>query len=162
MFQQVVVIGRVGQDPELRAMPSGQSVANFSIAVSEKWKDKNDEVQEHTEWFRCNAFGKTAEVAGEYLKKGFSVSVAGRLRTRKWEDKNGDERTSVELLVDKLTLLDNRAHKEGGGGKDRDDDRPARGGKDSSRGSDRGGSRSAGSGPWLQPGFRLLRARGKH
>lgn len=108
MFQQVIVIGYLGQDVEERATGNGTVVANFSVAASEKWKDKGGEQQEHTEWFRCTAFGRTAEIASEYLKKGYLVTVIGRMRTEKYEDKDGNERYSVKLIVGELKLMPNQ------------------------------------------------------
>lgn len=96
------VIGFIGKDPEIRAMPSGESVANFSVAYSESWKDKSGQVQERTEWFRCTAFGATAEkFIGPYVHKGDLVRVVGKLWTRKWTDANGVERYSTELKLDR-------------------------------------------------------------
>ena len=86
---KVILIGNLGRDPEVRYMPSGDAVANISIATTETWKDKNGEKQEKTEWHRVAMFGKTAEIAGEYLKKGSQVYIEGRLETRKWTDKEG-------------------------------------------------------------------------
>jgi len=93
-------IGRLGKDPETRYSPSGEAVTNFSIAVGWKGKDK-----EGTEWVRCSTFGKLAEIAGEYLKKGKQCYVAGRMNTRKWTDKDGADRYSTEINVDRLQLL---------------------------------------------------------
>ena len=90
-------------------MPSGDAVANISIATTETWKDKNGEKQEKTEWHRVAMFGKTAEIAGEYLKKGSQVYIEGRLETRKWTDKEGQERTTTEVRADRMQMLGSRS-----------------------------------------------------
>lgn len=107
MFQQIVVIGRLGKDPETRSLPNGKAVTNFSIATSEKWTSKSGEKQERTEWFNCSAFDRTAEIAAQYLKKGDVASVTGKMQTREWQDKEGNTRYSTDLRVDRLTLLPN-------------------------------------------------------
>lgn len=110
---KVILIGNLGRDPETRYLPSGDAVTNISIATTEKWRDKGGEQQEHTEWHRVAFFGKTAEIAGEYLKKGSPVYVEGRIRTRKWQDKeSGQDRYSTEIVADRMQLLGSR----GGGG----------------------------------------------
>jgi single-strand DNA-binding protein len=105
---KVILIGNLGKDPETRYLPSGDAVTNISVATSEKWKDKSGETQEHTEWHRVAFFGKTAEIAGEYLKKGSPVYVEGRIRTRKWQDKEGQDRYSTEIVADRMQLLGGR------------------------------------------------------
>ena len=105
---KVILIGNLGADPETRYLPSGDAVTNIRIATSEKWKDKGGEQQEHTEWHRIAFFGKTAEIAGEYLKKGSPVYVEGRIRTRKWQDKEGQEKYSTEIVADRMQLLGSR------------------------------------------------------
>ena len=100
---KVILIGNLGADPETRYLPSGDAVTNIRIATSEKWKDKSGEQQEHTEWHRIAFFGKLAEIAGEYLKKGSPVYVEGRIRTRKWQDKY-----STEIVADRMQLLGSR------------------------------------------------------
>jgi single-strand DNA-binding protein len=109
---KVILIGNLGRDPEVRYLPSGDAVANFSIATTEKWKDKGGEMQEQTEWHRIAFFGRQAEICGEYLRKGSSVYVEGRLQTRKWTDKDGNERYSTEIRGDRMQMLGGR----GGGG----------------------------------------------
>jgi single-strand DNA-binding protein len=109
---KVILIGNLGADPETRYLPSGDAVTNIRIATTDTWKDKSGEKQEHTEWHRVAFFGKTAEIAGEYLKKGSPVYVEGRIRTRKWQDKEGQERYSTEIVGDRMQLLGGR----GGGG----------------------------------------------
>src|SRR5215210_5428424 len=113
---KVILIGNLGADPETRYLPSGDAVTNIRIATSENWKDKSGEKQEHTEWHRVAFFGKTAEIAGEYLKKGSPVYVEGRIRTRKWQDKEGQERFSTEIVADRMQLLGARGSGGGGGG----------------------------------------------
>lgn len=102
---KVIMIGHLGRDPEIRYMPSGDAVANINIATTETWKDKAGEKQEQTEWHRISMFGKTAEIAGEYLKKGSQVYVEGRLQTRKWTDKEGQERYTTEIRCDRMQML---------------------------------------------------------
>ena len=105
---KVILIGNLGRDPEVRYLPSGDAVANFSIATTEKWKDKSGEMQEQTEWHRISFFGRQAEICGEYLRKGSSVYVEGRLQTRKWTDKEGSERTTTEIRGDRMQMLGGR------------------------------------------------------
>src|SRR5436190_629129 len=102
---KVILIGNLGKDPETRYLPSGDAVTNISLATTDQWKDKSGEKQEHTEWHRVAFFGKTAEIAGEYLKKGSPVYVEGRIRTRKWQDKEGQDRYSTEIVADRMQLL---------------------------------------------------------
>lgn len=103
---KVIIVGNCGKDPETRYLPSGDAVTNVSVATSEKWKDKSGAQQEHTEWHRVSFFGKTAEVAGNYLKKGSQVYVEGRIRTRKWQDKeSGQDRYSTEIVGDRMQML---------------------------------------------------------
>ena len=111
---KVILIGNLGRDPEVRYLPSGDAVANFSIATTEKWKDKSGEQQEQTEWHRISFFGRQAEICGEYLKKGSSVYVEGRLQTRKWTDKEGKERTTTEIRGDRMQMLSGRGGGSGG------------------------------------------------
>ena len=105
---KVILIGNLGADPETRYLPSGDAVTNIRIATTEAWKDKGGEKQEHTEWHRIAFFGKQAEIAGEYLKKGSPVYVEGRIRTRKWQDKDGQDRYSTEIVADRMQLLGTR------------------------------------------------------
>lgn len=109
---KVILVGNLGRDPEMRYMPSGDALASFSIATTDTWKDKNGQKQERTEWHRISMFGKQAEVAGEYLKKGSSVYIEGRLQTRKWQDKEGNERQTTEVVADRMQMLGGRS---GGG-----------------------------------------------
>lgn len=97
---KVILIGHIGQDPEVRYMPNGNAVVNMTLATSENWKDKNTgENKEKTEWHRIVLFGKLAEIAGEYLKKGSQIYIEGSLQTRKWQDQNGIERYTTEIIV---------------------------------------------------------------
>src|SRR5271170_8230680 len=114
---KVILIGNLGADPETRAMPSGTTVANLRVATSESWRDKQSgEQQERTEWHRVALFGRLAEIAAEYLKKGSQVYIEGSLRTRKWQDKQGNERFSTEIVGNELQMLGGRGGAGGGGG----------------------------------------------
>jgi single-strand DNA-binding protein len=114
---KVILIGNLGADPETRAMPSGSSVANLRIATTENWKDRTSgENQERTEWHRVVLFGKLAEIASEYLRKGSQVYIEGSLRTRKWQDKTGNERYSTEIVGNEMQMLGGRGGGAGGGG----------------------------------------------
>lgn len=105
---KVILIGNLGKDPELRYTPSGIAVANFSIATNERWKDKDGNYQDRTEWHRIVAWRKLAETVGEYLKKGSQVYIEGRLQTRTWEDQNGNKRSTTEIVADSLQMLGRR------------------------------------------------------
>lgn len=97
---KVILIGNLGQDPEVRYMPNGGAVANFTLATSESWRDKQtNEMKEKTEWHRVVLFGKLAEIAGEYLRKGSQVYIEGQLQTRKWQDQSGQDRYTTEIVV---------------------------------------------------------------
>jgi len=137
-INKVILIGHLGQDPEVRALPSGSSIANLRIATTESWKDKQSgEFKEQTEWHTVVLFGRTAEVAAEYLKKGSQVFIEGRLRTRKWQDKTGNDRYSTEIVGNDMQMLGSRG--QGGGGQG------AAGGEGARRSSS-GGARDAGRG----------------
>ena len=111
---KVIIVGNLGQDPDTKAMPSGMSVTNLRIATSESWKDKTSgEMKEQTEWHSVAMFGRLAEIAGEYLRKGSQVYIEGRLRTRKWQDKSGNDRYTTEIVANEMQMLGSRA---GGGG----------------------------------------------
>ena len=115
-INKVILIGNLGADPETRAMPSGTTVANLRVATSESWRDKQSgEQQERTEWHRVALFGRLAEIAAEYLKKGSQVYIEGSLRTRKWQDKQGNERYSTEIIGNELQMLGGRGGGGGGG-----------------------------------------------
>jgi single-strand DNA-binding protein len=116
-INKVILIGNLGADPETRAMPSGTTVANLRVATSESWRDKQSgEQQERTEWHRVALFGRLAEIAGEYLRKGSQVYIEGSLRTRKWQDKQGNERYSTEIIGNELQMLGGRGGAGAGAG----------------------------------------------
>ena len=106
---KVILVGRLGKDPETRFLPDGGAVCNITLATSETWKDKNTgDKQEKTEWHRVTFYRKLAEIAGEYLKKGREVYVEGRLETRKWQDKEGKDRYTTEIIADQMQMLGSR------------------------------------------------------
>jgi len=113
---KVILIGNLGRDPETRYMPDGGAITNISVATTDVWKDKNGEKQEKTEWHRVAFFGKLAEIAGEYLKKGSQVYVEGRLQTRKWQDKDGADKYTTEVIADRMQMLGSRQGMGGGAG----------------------------------------------
>jgi single-strand DNA-binding protein len=105
-INKAIIVGRLGRDPEVRYTPSGVAVANFSVATSEEWKDKDSgEKKERTEWHRIVAFGKLGEICGEYLAKGKQVYVEGRIQTRDWEDQNGVKRYTTEIVASQMQML---------------------------------------------------------
>ena len=107
---KVIVVGNLGKDPETRFMPDGKAVCNFSVATTDTWKDKaTGEKKEATEWHRVSSFGRLAEICGEYLKKGSQVYVEGKLRTRKWQDKEGQDRYTTEIIADAMQMLGSRS-----------------------------------------------------
>jgi single-strand DNA-binding protein len=111
---KVILIGNLGKDPEMRYMPSGEAIANFSLATSEAWTDKaSGDKKEATEWHRVVFFGRTAEVVGQYVKKGSKIYVEGRLQTRKWQDKEGQDRYTTEVRGDVMRMLDRRGESSG-------------------------------------------------
>jgi single-strand DNA-binding protein len=115
-INKVILIGNLGQDPEVKYMPNGGAVTNVTIATSESWKDKNTgEQKENTEWHRVVFFRRLAEIAGEYLKKGSKVYVEGRLQTRKWQDQQGNDRYTTEIIANDMQMLDSRGGGGGGG-----------------------------------------------
>jgi len=110
---KVIIVGNLGKDPETRYMPSGSAVTNLSIATTEAWKDKQSgDQQERTEWHKVAMFGRLAEIAAEYLRKGSQVYIEGKLRTRKWQDKEGKDRWTTEIVADEMQMLGSK----GGGG----------------------------------------------
>jgi len=114
---KVILVGNLGADPETRSMPSGMTVTNIRIATSESWKDKaSGAQQERTEWHSIALFGRLGEIAAEYLRKGSQVFVEGKLRTRKWQDKQGNDRFTTEIIADNMQMLGGRAGGGGGGG----------------------------------------------
>jgi len=104
-INKVVLVGHMGGDPETRFTPSGAAVANFNIATNESWRDANGDIQDKTEWHRCVMFGKSAELAGELLKKGQLLYTEGKLQTRNWEDKDGIKRYTTEVVCEMFTML---------------------------------------------------------
>jgi len=105
---KVILLGNLGRDPELRFLPNGDAVCNFSIATTDSWKDKAGEKQEKTEWHNIVMYRKLAEIAGEYLKKGRPVYLEGRLQTRKWQTKDGQDRYTTEIVADNMQMLGGR------------------------------------------------------
>lgn len=105
---KVILVGNLGKDPEVRFMPNGEAVCNFSIATTDNWKDKAGAKQERTEWHNIVMYRKLAEIAGEYLKKGRPVYVEGRLQTRKWQTKEGQDRYTTEIIADQMQMLGGR------------------------------------------------------
>jgi single-strand DNA-binding protein len=115
-INKVILIGHLGADPETRAMPSGMTVANMRLATTESWKDKQSgEQQERTEWHNVALFGRLGEIAAEYLRKGSQVYIEGRLRTRKWQDKEGRDRYTTEIVANEMQMLGGRGGGGGGG-----------------------------------------------
>ncbi len=121
---KVILVGNLGADPEVRYLPSGGAVTNITVATSESWKDKQSgQAQERTEWHRVVLFNRLAEIAGEYLRKGAKVYIEGSLRTRKWQDKNGQDKYTTEIVGSEMQMLDSKggsamgqaAHAESGG-----------------------------------------------
>jgi len=109
MINKVILVGNLGRDPEVRSTPSGQSVASFTLATNRKWKDKNGQRQEQTEWHQIVCWGRQAEVAGQYLTKGKQIYVEGRLQTRSWDDKqSGEKRYRTEVICDNFQMLGQR------------------------------------------------------
>lgn len=146
---KVILVGNLGADPETRYLPSGDAVANIRLATTDRYKDKaSGEFKELTEWHRVAFFGRLAEIVNEYLKKGSSVYIEGRIRTRKWTDQSGQERYSTEIVADQMQMLGGR----GGTGTSSDDDggysrsAPERSGGGSSRAPASGGRAGGGGG----------------
>ncbi len=121
---KVILIGNLGRDPETRYSPDGAAITNVSVATTSQWKDKGTgEKREETEWHRVAFFGRLAEIAGEYLKKGSPVYIEGRLRTRKWQDKDGQDRYTTEIVADVMQMLGSR---QGGGAPSEEEPRTQR------------------------------------
>ena len=120
-INKVILVGNLGNDPEVRYAQSGSAITTLSVATSESWKDKNGEQQERTEWHRVKAFGRLAEIMGEYLKKGRQVYIEGSLRTEKYTDKNGVEKYSTDIIADEMQMLGGRGGSMGGGSQDEGD-----------------------------------------
>ena len=105
MLNKVILIGRLGKDPETRLMPNGEAVCNFSVATSESWKDQSGQRQERTEWHNITMYRRLAEIAGQYLKKGSQVYLEGRIQSRKYQDKDGVERTAYDIIANEMKML---------------------------------------------------------
>ena len=105
---KVIIVGNLGQDPEVRYMPNGNAVANITVATSESWKDQQGQMQERTEWHRIVLYRRLAEIAGEYLRKGSKVYLEGRLQTREWQDQQGQKRYTTEIIINEMQMLDGR------------------------------------------------------
>ncbi len=114
---KVILIGNLGRDPELRFTRDGQGVANFTLATNERWRDKDGQNQERTEWHRIVVWGKTAENCAQYLQKGRSCYIEGRIQSREWEDKEGNKRQTTEIVAQNVTFLGGRGEGGGGGGR---------------------------------------------
>jgi len=116
-INKVIVVGNLGGDPETRYMPSGSAVTNMTVATNESWKDKQTgEQKERTEWHKVAMFGRLAEIAAEYLRKGSQVYIEGKLRTRKWQGQDGQDRYTTEIIADEMQMLGGRGGAGGGGG----------------------------------------------
>jgi len=135
---KVILVGNLGRDPELRYIPSGQAVANFTLATNERWRDKDGNNQERTEWHRIVVWGKSAENCAQFLQKGRSVYIEGKLQTQEWEDKDGNKRRTTEVVAQTVQFLGGRGGSESGGGS---------GGDSDSYGSGFGGEGSSGPSP---------------
>jgi len=136
-INKVIIVGNVGGDPETRYMPSGSAVTNLTIATNESWKDKKTgEQKERTEWHRVAMFNRLAEIAAEYLRKGSQVYIEGKLRTRKWQDKSGNDRYTTEIVADEMQMLGGRGGGDFGGG--------SGGGQGGGSGGDFGGGQGGG------------------
>ncbi len=142
-MNKVLLLGNLGRDPEVRYTASGRAVATFSLATSQRWKDKDGNDQEKTEWHRIVAWGRLGEICGQYLSKGKQVFIEGRIQSREWEDQDGNRRTSVEIIANDMIMLGGGASQSQG----RDDDT----GKGSARPSGPGGPRSRGDDKYPPP-----------
>ena len=152
-INKVILIGNLGRDPEVRYTPNGSAICNISVATTRNWKDKTsgDKVEE-TEWHRVVFYDRLAEIAGEYLKKGRPVYVEGRLKTRKWQDKDGAEKYTTEVIADNMQLLGGREGMGGGdSGDDQGGDRSDRGDRGEGRSESRAPARSAAPAPRPAP-----------
>ncbi len=145
-INKVILVGNLGNDPETRYAQSGSAITTISVATTENWKDKNGEQQERTEWHRVKFFGRLAEIAGEYLKKGRQVYIEGALRTEKYTDKNGVEKYSTDIIANEMQMLGGNPGEGGGGGGGRGGDRPERSARPS--GGPRGGGDGGGRGDY--------------
>jgi single-strand DNA-binding protein len=145
---KVILVGNLGADPEVRYLPSGDAVANIRLATTDRYKDKaSGEMKEMTEWHRVSFFGRLAEIVNEYLKKGSSVYIEGRIRTRKWQAQDGTDRYSTEIVADQMQMLGGRGGAGGGaddGGYSREPAERSSGGRGAGGGAGGGGARSGG------------------
>ena len=116
MVNKAILIGRLGGDPEVRYTQSGTAVVSFTVATNEKWKDKEGNPQEQTEWHRIVAFARLGEICGEYLSKGSLIYIEGRIQTRQWEDKDGNKRYTTEIVAREMKMLDSKGAQSGAGG----------------------------------------------
>lgn len=149
MINKVIIVGNLGRDPEVRTTTSGHPVANFSVATSRRWKDRDGNRQEQTEWHNVVCFGRQAEVAGQYLTRGKQVYVEGRLQTRSWDDKNtGEKKYRTEVICDNFQMLGRRGDDGGGGGGSN-----YGGGQSSGGGGNQGGDQGGGQGGDQGGGF---------
>jgi single-strand DNA-binding protein len=149
---KVILLGNLGRDPETRYTTGGDAVCNLNIATSEQWKDKSGEKQEKTEWHRVVLFGRQAEIAGEYLKKGRSVYIEGRLQTKKYTDKDGVEKYSTEIVGDRMQLIGSARDAGGGGDAEFAGAGSGGGGGGARRESGGGGGGGGGGGSAAKPG----------
>ena len=122
---KVILIGNLGKEPEIRYMPSGEAIANITLATTEKWKGKDGEKKESTEWHRISFFGKLAEIVGEYVKKGSLIYIEGRLQTRKWHDKEGNDKYTTEIVADRMQMIGAKDSKPAELAQDNPSDAPA-------------------------------------
>ena len=137
MVNKVILVGNLGRDPEMRALPSGQQVANFSLATSRRYKDRDGNRKDETEWHNIVVFGKQAEIAGQYLTKGKMVFVEGRIQTRSWDDKeSGKKQYKTEIICDNFQMLGSKGDGGGGGQRDSGTSAPSGGGHDGGGGGD--------------------------
>ncbi len=148
---KVIIVGNLGQDPETRYMPSGSAVTNFTVATNESWKDKQTgEQKDRTEWHRVAMFNRLAEIAAEYLRKGSQVYIEGKLRTRKWQGQDGNDRYTTEIIADEMQMLGSRGGS--GGGDFGGGGRSQGGGQGGGQGSGQGGGQGGGGSAPPQPG----------
>ena len=150
-INKVIIVGNLGNDPEVRYSSNGAAIANLSVATSESWKDKNTgEMQEKTEWHRIVMFNRLGEIAGEYLRKGSKVYIEGKLQTRKWQDQSGQDKYTTEIVANEMQMLDSRgdnAGQGGGGGFQPRQQAPQQGGGQPSGGGRQGGGSQGGQAP---------------
>jgi single-strand DNA-binding protein len=156
-INKVILVGNLGQDPEVRFMPNGGAAANFTIATSETWKDKQTgEQKEKTEWHKLACFGKLAEICGEYLKKGSKIYVEGRLQTRKWQNQQGQDQYTTEVVFDDMQMLDSKPQGQQQGGYQQNQQGGYQGNQAPQQGQQQGGYNNQNTqGGFQQPGYRV-------